>query len=889
MRTHSFINPYADCNSWLFHKVYRYSIWTAQNFSDVIERLRSLPPPDTEANERRLRVSRLGETIPNLVRGIGAELSSPNSSANGNRAEADERLTELWYACRSLAGCFEIRGYTAFLRVAVEADAAPSLLKDICTTAQTNGLDSLLNYVARLFTLKSQALVAKRKKDELDELFNKMEALGLHLTSYHWGLLAGAAGKLQDAKILEVIWQRSGASHATFEEKTWVQFSNAAGLVHQGETLKQMWDEWIVLGDPSGQAVWSCFANATARRRDAALLETIWNACESYRMQFEPQVWGAFAKAAGNVGRKELLWQMWTTHQQTGSELNSNAWGSFASAAGEAGAGDLLEAVWTELQRAAISLEPKGWGSLAKATQGARRPDLLRNIFYSWEPQPETLSKGEHAIWGSFFGAAFGLGDEALALEMFRRLAAAADPVRLQHWGTLTGPLIRFATQLKDDAMRSEITETLGGFRLDTSRCFTILATTEPSSDLHAMGDRPFEGAGRCLLRWLVNSYFYCAPAEFEERLAGVVDGILALKQNQVRAWHALVCRGQESYVACLRAIYFSRYKQYFSYVEDLSDEEFMDQIVKGNIAQLVVDFRRDVINQIALPQGASSLDPDGSTLSPIIKQLVAKQEERSRTKKSLDEKLAFFKETLDSFENVDTNNLTRNDWLDFLRLLLQEMSQKIWSRLIDNSRGQLHELHNEFRERFPSSLDREDLSDKERDRLIHAARVTLLGYARFVGGHRFGELKQINIVPAVWPRLLGERSKRATTIAEVPRPSFYIAAWDGARDDLLVPLLRELRFNAEKNLRQLENDEQTYRVSLKEGEGKESAYGVLTVSNAYRPGGPKGGTGQGTGLIQRFADALGGFALPSQSAGDNGLMMWTWHIYLPLFNETLK
>ena len=472
---------------------------------------------------------------------------------------------------------------------------------------------------------------------------------------------------------------------------------------------------------------------------------------------------------------------------------------------------------------------------------------------------------------------------------MFRRLSAAADPVRLQNWGTLTGPLIRFAAQLEDEAMRNEITETLGGFRLDTARCFTILATSEPSSDLSAVGDKPFEGAGRCLLRWLVNSYFYCAPAEFDERLASVVDNMLALKQNHLRAWHSLVCRGQESYVACLRTIYFSRYKQYFSYIKDISDEEFTDQILQGHIEQLLVDFRRDVINQIALPQGTDSLDLDDSPLSLIVKALVANQEERLRTRKSAGEKIAYFKQTLELFENVDTNTLTRNDWLNFLRLLLQEMSQKIWSALIDNSRGQLHELHNEFRERFPSSLGREVITDKERERLVHAARVILLDYARFVGGHRFGELKPINIVPAVWPRLVGGRAKHAMTIAEVPHPSFNIAAWNGARDDLLVPLLRELRFNAEKNLRQLEIDEQVYRVSLKEGEGNEAAYGILTVSNAYRPGGPTRGTGQGTGLIQRFADALGGFALPSQSPGDNGLMNWTWHVYLPLFKETPK
>lgn len=887
MRTHSFTNPYADFNSSLFHQIYRYSIWTPEDFSNVIERLRSLPTPDTEAKDRRLRVSRLGETIPNLVRSIGTELASTNSSAAEKRAESEERLTELWYACRPLTGCFEVRGFTAFLRVAIEADAPPSLLKDICSTAQTQGIDSPLNFVAKLLALKSQVLVAERRADELDELFNKADALELHFRSFHWGLLAGAAGKLQDARILEIIWQRSGASHATFEEKAWVQFSNAAGLVHHGETLGQIWDEWIVLGDRSGQAVWSCFANATARRRDAVLLETIWKASEPYRMQFEPQVWGAFAKAAGNVGREELLLEMWTAHHQTNSQLNSNAWGSFASAAGEAGQGDLLEAVWTELQGSATSLEPKGWGSLAKATQGAKRPDLLRDIFYSWQPQPETLSKAEHAIWGSFFGAAFGLGDEALALEMFRRLSAAADPVRLQNWGTLTGPLIRFAAQLKDEAMRSEITETLGGFRLDTARCFTILANSEPSSDLSAVGDKPFEGAGRCLLRWLVNSYFYCPPDEFDERLASVVDSILALKQNQLRAWHALVCRGQESYVACLRAIYFSRYKQYFAYIKDLSDEEFMGQILQGHIEQLLVDFRRDVINQIALPQGTHSVDRGNPALSPIIELLVANQEDRIRTRKVVTEKVAFFKQTLELFENADISSLTRNDWLDFLRLLLQEMSQKVWSAMIDNSRGQLHELHNEFRERFPSLLGREDITDTGRERVIHAARVILLDYARFVGGHRFGELKPINIVPAVSPRLVGIRSRNPMTTADLPRRSFNIAAWNGARDDLLVPLLRELRFNAEKNLRQLETDEQIYRVSLKEGEGKEADYAILTVSNAYRPGGSGRGTGQGTGLIQRFADALGGFALSSQSPGDNGLMMWTWHIYLPLFKET--
>lgn len=887
MRTYSSNNPYADCNHRLFHHIHHYSSWTAKDFSNVIELLRALPPPDTEWKKERLRLSRLGETLPNLARNIGTTLST--STAAGMRIpEAEGRLTTLWDASRPLASCFELRGYMAFLRIALEINAAAPLVKEICDTARAHGIDSTTEYVEKLLALKVKSLIANRDKDNLESLFGRAEAVGIHFRTFNWGMFAEAAGRVQDSNILEIIWVSSGASHSTFEVITWVQFSNAAGLVHQGESLGKIWDEWIVLGDPSSLSVWSSFANATARRHDAVSLEKIWRASEPYRNELDSSVWGAFAKAAGDIGLEDLLWEIWTACQQTSVRLNSNALGAFANAAGEVAQGGLLEAIWRDLQQSGTLLEPPGWGAFAKATQGVRRPDLLREIFDAWHPQPDTLMKGEHAIWGSFFSAAFGLEDEALGLEIFRRLSAEVDPVRLRNWGTLTSPLLRYAAQLRTREVAAEITETLNGLRLDTAHCFSILATNEPGRELTGVGDKPFAGAGRCLMRWLVNSYFYSSSTEFDERLSSLVDGVLGLKQNQNYAWHALVCRGQEAYAGCLRAIYFNQYKQYFSYIKDIPDEELTAEIVQGRIDELLGKFRQVVINQMATPQGMLSLKPDAPALRlrPLIDLLVTNQEERLKERK-LGDKDAFFKQAVELIEAGGTEAFVKSDWLDFLRLLLQNMSERVWAVLTKDSRGRLHELYNEFRARFPTALANESSSKEEKDRLVQAARVLLLDYGRLVGGYRFGELKPINIVPAVWPRLLGGRYKHPMTINEIPRPNFTIAAWDGARDDLLMPLLKELRFNAEKNLKTLHEDEQVYRVMLKKGEGKEADYGILSVSNAYREGNlSAGGTGQGMGLIQRLADSLGGFALHSKDAGDNGLMMWTWRIYLPLFKD---
>jgi hypothetical protein len=886
MKTPTSNNPYADCNSWLFHYLQGRSTWTDKDFANVIEHLKALPFPNTKVNNENLLRSRLGETLPNLVRTLGTQASGIEIP----RAEAEQRLTTLWNACRPFVASFEIRGYMAFLRVAIERDAAPDLIKEILN-AQIHGIDSTVGYLEALLVSKAQALIAKRDTANLEALFDRTEAIEIHFQTFNWGVLAKAAGKLQDGDILEVIWRRSGASHATFEQIAWIEFSNAAGLVHQGDTLGKAWDEWIVLGDSSNWAVWSSFANATARKGGAVLLEKIWSASEPYRHEFEAPVWGSLAKAAGSVDSEELLWGIWTTCQELGVELNSNALGSFASAAGELAQGTLLEAIWKKLQQSGTALEAKGWGTLAKATQGAKRSDLLRDIFNSWSPQPDSLIQAEHAIWGSFLGAAFGLRDEELGLHMFRRLSAVADPVRLRNWGTLTAPLLTYAAQLKSREAAAEITETLAGFRLDTAHCFNILATSEPSQDYSGIGDKRFEGAARCLMKWLVNSYFYCSVDEFERRLSSLVDSILALKQNQKRAWHALICRGQEAYAACLRTIYFSQYNQYFSHIKDITDQEFVDEIRRGLILKLLGEFRRDVINQMATPQGTLSMAPETSAsgLTAVIDLLVSNQENRLRGRNAGD-KVTFFEQVMESLEAGGIAAFTRNDWLNFFRILLQTMAKRMWDVLIENSRGRLHDLHNEFEYRFLPTLAGEALIDKERDRLVQTARVLLMDYGRLLGGYRFGELKPINIIPAVWPRLLGGRTNHPKTINEVPRPTFTIAAWDGARDDLLMPLLKELRFNAEKNLSNLNEDEQLYRVSLREGEGREAAYGILTVSNAYRTEGQTaGGTGLGIGLIQRLADALGGFALHSESRGDNGLMMWTWHIYLPLLKEPTK
>jgi hypothetical protein len=642
------------------------------------------------------------------------------------------------------------------------------------------------------------------------------------------------------------LWQACRQLAACFEGRAWGSFANAAGELGQADLLDQMWKAWLVSG-----------------------------------VKLEPAGWGSFANAAGELGQADLLDQMWKAWLVSGVKLEPASWGSFANAAGELGQADLLDQIWKAWLASGVNLESAGWGSFVNAAGDTKQPELLMEIFNAWRPQPDTLLRMEHGIWTLFFSMAFRLDQEPLILEIFHRLEFLVDPIRFRNWRSI-GPLVRgIASQLKNKDLANEIT--LRGLRLDTARCFTTFETAEPSRDYGGVGDKPFEGAGRCLMHWLINSYFFCDYDEFLARLSLLIDGLLSLKVNQKRAWHALFCRGQETYSGCLKARWIRPLKERLSFIDSLNDDELLTEIKEGHVTERLKEFLCDGVERVGLPQPAPDVTAGAParSLEPLIEHLWSNQADFLNRK--LGDKDFFFGRATELLDEANIERFTKEDWIDFIRLLLNTMSNNIWDSLIEPFKDQIHTLKGDFEDEFQNPLKGTKLTDEGTQQRVQLAREFIKKLAELPAGFRFGEVKSVNIAGDVWKCLIKGRHDRPTTTNEITWPRFTTAAWDGARKDLLIPMLKEIRLNAETALNKLPPELQTYHVSLKNGEREDSQFGILIVSNAYKDDKSRPhSTKRGRGIVQRLASLLGGSAIYSTGKRDDGQILFTWVIRLP-------
>ena len=176
---------------------------------------------------------------------------------------------------------------------------------------------------------------------------------------------------------------------------------------------------------------------------------------------------------------------------------------------------------------------------------------------------------------------------------------------------------------------------------------------------------------------------------------------------------------------------------------------------------------------------------------------------------------------------------------------------------------------------------------DEEQEHDFAASARSFLGdLGNILGRYRFGEVRPVSIASLVKVRLLAGR-KKGTVTSDITTP-FYILAWEGARNEILIPMLAEIRFNAEKALLTLPEEDQIYGVSLKKGTGDEVDFGILEIANSYEDARPSSlSTGYGEKIIQRLAESIGGGAVRTKVEIDNR-KTFIWKIYLPLWKGTL-
>lgn len=744
------------------------------------------------------------------------------------------------------------------------------------------------------------AVRSVHRSDLAEKLWAQWSAAGDPASRDVWRAFAFAANETKSAALLRGLLAASESRRAELDSGCWQQLVMAAGVCEEAELLDEIWHAWESLCrwqraagvDPSGraEAVWGAAANASAQCGQGILFkEKIWPAYQELVPPLGSRAWGSFAKAARRVGETVLTNEVWRTYRQSGCALDIKGWGAFAGAAGAAQDGALLEEQWRLLRslEPPIELNSEAWGSFVHAAGEARNPRLLRELFAAWVPSPDTLGAKEHAMWGSLFSAAFELKQEDLVQAIFRKLCGLVDPVRRTHWGTIP-PILRQRTPgLRNRSIADEIFETLMGLRLDTERCMHVLMTTEPVAGYGSAPEMPFEGAGRCFMRWLINSYFHCDTSEFERRLSWLVEKITSLERNRFQAWHALLCRGQDAYFGALNSRYQAAYRKKFASVDELDDAALLVALLDGSLAQGLRELQEDILEHVAMPQKAPEVAPGCPVLRllPVIDLISSNQiEYRQKKQRGTPD---FFPTLARLMEAAHTESFGPANWADFLRLLLYRVSQRLWDELIRGWKDHAHSKKNDFVARYQVPLLGGKLTEIERLEFLRGARLYLVQMRGLAGGYRIGERKPINIARSVRQILVGKWKWVKTTRVELPTGQFNIVAWDGATEDLLAPMLRELRSNVDSALEALPEDRRSYHVSLTLGENMEEGYGVLTVSNAFQSGQTRPlSTGQGNAIIKRLASVLEGFALAdSKEQDDYDQPMWTWRIVLPLWS----
>ncbi|MGH7963335.1 MAG: hypothetical protein ACRERD_16190, partial [Candidatus Binatia bacterium] len=226
------------------------------------------------------------------------------------------------------------------------------------------------------------------------------------------------------------------------------------------------------------------------------------------------------------------------------------------------GRGDLLAEVWPTGQAFGFSPRRLAWISLADAAAQVNRADLFAEAWQEYMATQPSFASEEHQIeFTNFINVAVKLSSLELLSKIFRDINSLRDPTVHRDWKSLYRPFLNASTSCQDELVRTEILETLRGQRLDLQKCFQVLRDVPPQR-LDMKGDQ-FENACRCLMRYLVNSFFFKSESEFERDRQNVVQGILSLPADRSSAaWVRFLGRGQEAYKGALRALCAAKFRE---------------------------------------------------------------------------------------------------------------------------------------------------------------------------------------------------------------------------------------------------------------------------------------------------------------------------------------
>jgi len=225
---------------------------------------------------------------------------------------------------------------------------------------------------------------------------------------------------------------------------------------------------------------------------------------------------------------------------------------------------------------------------------------------------------------------------------------------------------------------------------------------------------------------------------------------------------------------------------------------------------------------------------------STVCANFLAKNQREFITAKRKENEDLFFQSVRELFLAVDVRAFVPADWHDTLRLLLARMNTTIRDALLAPYEDFFHNLKNLFTRLYVDPLQDSGLSEEAKKGLAMQARDFLDEIEDFISGRRVGDAKPISVFREILTHLVGWRGRHPAALIRIDR-AVRIVAWDGAKKDSLLPMLWELRRNADNALRHLPDEQQTFRVAWEKQTVEDSDYGVLTVANAFIKGNRRG------------------------------------------------
>jgi hypothetical protein len=245
-------------------------------------------------------------------------------------------------------------------------------------------------------------------------------------------------------------------------------------------------------------------------------------------------------------------------------------------------------------------------------------------------------------------------------------------------------------------------------------------------------------------------------------------------------------------------------------------------------------------------------------------------------------------------FNEASPETMTKPQWADFFLVFMSRMANEVANAILDQLKGDIHTLKRKFIDKYETPI-KASIDQNEKLEIAKEALRFLDEFSKRLPGYRIGEIISIDIINEIKKYLVKGKENHPGTIVDLP-DKLIVAGYDGIMHDHLEPMLSEIRYNADKALKNLPDNEQIYRISVEKDDPLYKGYGVLTVSNSceivkddMNP--DPYSTGSGLKNIQYRSEffKLGnndGWAIPYYPDENSEVPMFTWKIYFPLLEQ---